>query len=581
MLGMLIPKRARFLLPLPLLGALLAAPAAEAVLGFTDVTVGAGVDYLQHALQDPPNCLLSTTFCEPERMTGGAAVADVEGDGDLDLFVTRLDLPDILFLNQGDGTFIDGTAAAGLSGFDLHSNGAAFADIDNDGDPDLMVTVLGPTNDPVNNRNYLYINDGSGTFTEQAVARGAAVQTPTVRRAQSVAFGDYDLDGYLDIHVTEWLPSIPGHARLLHNRGAAQPGYFDDVTTAAGVGQLGINGFASAFVDLDGDDWPDLLVSGDFGTSRLYWNDGDGTFTDGTVAAGVGTDENGMGSTVGDFDGDGDLDWFVTSIRDVAQTCETQTCNWGYTGNRLYRNEGARSFSDATDLAGVRDGFWGWGTTFFDADNDGDLDLTMTNGVEFGGTSVDAAFNADPMRFWRNGGSGVMTEESASVGLDDTGSGKGLLVFDYDDDGDLDVFVVNTGASPRLYRNDGGNDNDWLRVVVEGDTTNRDGVGAIVRVQATSGGPIQVRSFGSAGHYLAQSEPVAHFGLGPGAGPVHSVEVYFPQSGILRTFSGVAPDTTLVVTEALPPGVPGLGGFGLAGLAGMLIAVARRVGGHG
>ncbi len=533
---------------------MLAPMVASADLQFVDVTVAAGLSYTQHVPQNYPGCLLPTVgFCEPERMTGGAAVADVDGDGDLDLFVTRLDAPDILFLNQGDGSFLDGTAGSGLDAYDLHSNGAGFADIDNDGDADLFVTVLGPPGDPINNRNYLFINDGTGHFSEQAVARGAALTGVEIRRTWSVAFGDFDLDGWVDIHVTEWLPDLPGNGRLLRNLGPAQPGFFEDVTVSAGVNQPDVNGFANAFSDLDGDGYPDLLVAADFGTSRLYWNDGDGTFTEGSVAAGVATDENGMGSTLGDYDGDGDLDWFVTSIWDPDETCEVTGCNWGYTGNRLYRNDGGRNFTDVTDSAGVRAGFWGWGAVFFDADNDGDLDLSMTNGVRFPGHEVEAAFNADPMRFWRNDGTGVMTEESGSVGLSDTGSGKGLLVFDYDQDGDLDLFVVNNGESGRLFRNDGGNDNDWLRVRVIGNRSNRMGLGATLRLQATSGGPTQLREIGSVSHFLGQSEAIAHFGLGPAAGSIHSLEVYFPKSKTTLTYTNLTPNSTLVVVE---PAVP-------------------------
>ena len=177
----------------------------------------------------------------------------------------------------------------------------------------------------------------------------------------------------LDIFTSEWRTlwqtndNGPTHARLLHNRGAEQPGYFDDVTTEAGVSvdllhPHGDFALSPRFSDLDGDGWPDLTIASDFLTSRLFWNNGDGTFTDGTREASVGTDQAGMGSTIGDYDGDGDLDWFVTAISDH---------RYPDRGNRLYRNEGQREFSDQTDAVGVRDGQWGWGTSFLDYDNDG------------------------------------------------------------------------------------------------------------------------------------------------------------------------------------------------------------------
>lgn len=540
---------------------------------FTDVTAAAGLTYLQHTAQSPPNCVFSGNppGCEPDRMSGGAAVGDFDGDGLPDLYVTRLDATDILFRNKGDGTFEDVTTDAGLSSFDLDSNGAAFGDIDRDGDLDLYVSVLGVALDPVNNRHYLFVNQGDGTFVEEAVARSAAIDPGLERRGFSIAFGDYDRDGWIDLHVNEWL-SLSGStgSRLLRNLGPGSPGVFTDATIAAGVDVFGSYPFASAFADLDDDGWSDLVIAGDFSTSKLFWNNGDGTFTDGTAAAGVGTDENGMGSTIGDYDGDGDLDWFVTAIFDADETCETDPCNWGYTGNRLYENEGARVFSDATDAAGVREGFWGWGSAFFDYDNDGDLDLVMTNGVDFPSTPAETAFHADPMRFWENDGAGVFTEKSTLVGLTDTGSGKGLLVFDYDDDGDLDLFLVNNAAGPALYRNDGGNASDWLRVETIGTDSNLEGLGAKVTIKPVALGPTQVREIGVGSHYLGQSERTAHFGLGTGTSPVYNVTISWP-SGSIQQFSNVARNTTLVALEPTIVPVPILTGTGLTVLTVLLL----------
>ncbi len=497
---------------------------------FTDVTLAAGVDYLQHA---PPaevsSCL--TPGCEVDRMTGGAAVADVDGDRWIDLLVTRLDGPSVLLRNRGDGTFEDISAASGIGAFDIQGNGALFGDIDNDGDQDLLVTVIGVGGDAVNDQNLLFINDGQGHFTEEAVARGAAMQAPGARLTYSAAFGDFDRDGWLDLKVVEW--GFSAHARLLRNRGDEAPGFFEDVTELAGVDDPDVDGFAPAFVDLDDDGHQDLAIAADFGSSRLFWNDGAGGFTDGTIAAGVGTDENGMGSTFGDFDGDGDLDWFVTSIFDPFDTCSIEQCGWGPSGNRLFRNDGGRVFTDATDFAGVRDGGWGWGAAFFDMDNDTDLDLVMTNGVDFPGVPWEDRYVTDPMRLWENDGTGRMTEVSATSGVGDTASGKGLLVFDYDRDGDLDLFVVNNAGGPRLYRNDLPPDpTRHLRVHVRGNGgTNRDGYGARVSVFVTETSVPQVREIGVGSHFLGQSEIEAHFGLPPGVSAVDRVEVFFPATG--------------------------------------------------
>ena len=549
--------RARFWVPI-LLWLLAGGTPLPGETVFVDVTDAAGVSYLQHEPRGILDCFLVVS-CEPEAMSGGAAVADVDGDGWLDLFVTRLDGHDLLFRNLGDGTFEEISQPAGLSEFDLQSNGAAFADLDNDGDPDLIVTVLGDPGASPNDRNYLFINDGTGVFSEEALSRGAADVAPERQRlTYGIAVGDYDRDGWLDLHITEWMPLTPSHSSLLRNLGPEAPGHFENMTAVAGVGLSDSFGFASALTDLDGDGHPDLAVAGDFGTSRLFWNRGDGTFEDGTAVSGIGTDENGMGSTIGDFDGDGDLDWFVTSIFDPSQGGDPAG-NWGASGNRLYRNEGGRVFSDATDEAGVREGGWGWGAAFLDFDNDRDLDLVMTNGVDFPQTAFDALFNEDPMRLWVNDGGGVFSEEAAAHGLTDTASGKGLLVFDYDDDGDLDLFLVNNAAAPRLYRNDGGNAGGWLRVRTIGTDSSRDALGARV-ILREAGWPDQVREIGSVSHFLGGSDPAAHFGLADGEGDVH-LTIRWP-SGRNQELPNVPRDRVVTVEEGVCLDLDGDGACG-------------------
>jgi hypothetical protein len=541
---------------------------------FTDVTAAAGVAYVQFGGTDP------SIENHPIYMSGGAAAGDVNGDGCVDLYVTRLGPRDFLFLNQCNGTFAEGGVAAGLT-VQLLSNGAAFGDVDNDGDLDLYVTSLGST------RYHLFINNGSGQFTEQAVARGAAISGTDPHFGFSVSFGDYDRDGWLDIHVGEWRHAMynptaaPSNARLLRNRGIAQPGHFDDVTASAGVVLDGIPGtrtgtfpFSPRISDLDNDGWPDLVLTSDFEEGRLFWNDADGTFSDGTVAAGVGTDENGMGAAIADFDGDGLLDYFVTSIYDSRPECPAFVLTrWGCSGNRLFRNLGNRTFADVTDTHGVRDGGWGWGAAFFDYDNDGDPDLVMTNGQIFpfqeGTPSGEAEeiFHDDPMRLWRNDGAGAWPEVAASSGITHTGSGKGLLTFDYDADGDLDLFVVTNSGQPVLYRNDGGNDNDWLRVKVVGRSSTKEGIGARVEVRATPVSPVRMQEVDAGSHFLGQSEKTLHFGLGPGTpgAVVHQVTVVFP-SGRTRTLEFVSHNTTVEVVEPKP-------GCGLLGIEAVLVVL--------
>lgn len=504
---------------------------------FRDVTEEAGVSYLQHAMTEPKDCLF-VGKCEPDRISGGAAAGDYDGDGWVDLFVTRLDDHDLLFRNLGDGTFAEVSEVVGLTA--VHrTNGAAWIDVENDGDLDLYVTTV-----EVNGHYLLYINNG-GSFVERAQSRGVALMTGETHVGQSIAVGDYDADGWLDMFVTEWRPSsidatdAPNHTRLLRNRGVAAPGYFEDATGAAGVtidllptqswyGD-GAFAFAPAFVDLDGDDLLDLAVVGDFKTSRLFWNQGDGTFIDGTGQSGTGKDTTGMGSSFGDIDGDGEWDWFVSAIAGNGALGK---------GNVLYRGLGARKFEEATETFGVADGGWGWGTALFDYDNDGDLDLALTNGVDFPFTG--GGYEDDPMHLWRNDGEPPMVEVATETGLLDTRPGKGLLVFDYDRDGDLDVFVANNAAEPSLYRNEGAS-GGWLRVRVltaEG----RDAIGAKVWLTTST---TQMRQIGVGSHFLGQSENVAHFGLGDQT--VSEVKVRWLDTGLERVLSNVAPNSTLVV----------------------------------
>ena len=566
------------------LGACLALGVAlRAGAAFLDVTESAGLSYLQQIGHPFSECLLlGGVFCTPERMSGGAAVADVDGDGDLDLVATRMDAGALLFCNRlvetGQAVFEDCTSGSGLDAA-VNGNGAAFGDLDGDGDPDLYVSAIATT------RFYLFVNDGAGHFTEEGAARGAAVETAFAHMGTSVEIGDYDGDGWLDIHVDEWgaptliytpggVPDQPVHMRLLRNRGAAQPGFFDDVTVAAGVVIPADEawGFSSAFRDLDGDGRLDLAIASDFGTSKLFWNDGDGTFTEGGAAAGVATDENGMGSTFGDLDGDGNEDWFVTSIYGEGTCPGFPNCFFGLSGNRFYRNDGNRHFSDQTGDAatGLRDGGWGWGAAFFDFDLDGDLDLVMTNGLDDPANDHIAAYHDDPMKLWRNDGAGVWSEVAAAEGVTDTRSGKGLLVFDYDADGDLDLFVVNDAATPVLYQNQaaGPGGPHWLRVRVV-DAAGADALGAQVTI-TPAGGAAQRRTIGSTTQFLAWSDPAAHFGLGADAVAV-DVDVQLPgaPAAIHRLLAADALDRTLVVPEPGAASVAALGAL-------LLVRLRRR-----
>ena len=422
--------------------------------GFTDVTEEAGLLLDSGPFQIAPWCRLDDAgtegpgdFCLPERYLGAAAAADLDDDGWPDLYLSTLEGPDRLLRNRGDGSFEDVTAAAGLTATHA-TGGVAWLDVEGDGDLDLLLTAVGPK------RNFLYVNDGSGWFQEEAVARGVAVDTGTPHAGMGIAVGDYDLDGWLDLFVTDWhlderMGNAASHDRLLHGRGAAAPGSFEDVTEAMGIdlrvvaplvdARPGEYGFGPAFVDLDDDGWPELALAADFSTSRLWWNEGGTAFVDGTIAAGVATERNGMGSTFGDVDGDGDLDWFVSAIH---------TERFPGLGNRLYLNDGERQLSEASEAYGVRDGGWGWGAALLDLDHDGDLDLALASGWQT------SEFQDDSLSLWIDEGMLPWPERAAELGVGAISQGRGLLPFDYDRDGDLDLLVASNAEPPTLLRND-------------------------------------------------------------------------------------------------------------------------------
>jgi len=519
----------------------LLAAGAKAQSIFVDQTLSAGVSYIQW-----DGVMPSGVDNKLFMMSGGAAAGDFDNDGWPDLYVTRIGAPNLLFRNLKNGTFEEVGGARGVA-LDSYSTGCAWADIDNDGDLDLYVLTTEPAT-----RHYLFINDGTGMFSEQAIARGADLATNVAKRpSTSMAFGDYNRDGWLDVIVATWSPNTAStngeRTYLLKNTG---DGNFVDVTTAANVffNQV-VYGFTPHFADVDSDGWPDILIAADFGSSKLYHNNHDGTFTDITTASNAGTDENGMGAAVGDFENDGDLDWFVTAIFDPAGTCNNITsCHWGNSGNRMYANNGAGSFSDSTDFCGVRSGFWGWGATFLDYDNDGDADLTMTNGMVIPMIGFDDPFNFNPLRFWDNDSTGQMTEISASLGLTDARSGKGILTFDYDRDGDQDIFMTNNKDTPVLYRNDIGNTKAWLQVQLRGFETNRSGIGARIFVYSSGTTNPQMREVSASSNYMTHNDIVEHFGLST-ATFADAVRVDWPMSGLTSIIRNVPSGQKITVYE--------------------------------
>ena len=483
----------------------------------------------------------------------GVGIFDYDNDGWPDIFVvngTTLDpLPgkkqpsNHLYHNNHDGTFTDVTEKAGLA----HSGwgqGVCVGDYDNDGYPDLFVTYYG--------KNVLYHNNGNGTFTDVSdkahVAGNGTWST-------GCAFLDYDRDGELDLFVATYvdldMKTVPqpgerascmwkgapvmcgprglpwGKNMLYHNHG---DGTFEDVSAKAKIGQTnGHYGFSVSTLDFDDDGWPDIYVACDSTPSILYHNNRDGTFTDVAVVAGAafnedGKEQAGMGSTIGDYNGDGRLDIFKTNFSDDTAT--------------LYRNNGDGTFDDVTFSAGLglHTRYLGWGTMFVDVDNDGWPDLLLVNGHVY--PEVDkqhlGSDYQEPKILYHNKGNGTFEDISANAGpgITTVASGRGLAVGDLWNDGRMSAVVSNMNAPLGLLVNQIRNGNHWIAFKTIGTKSNRDGIGAKIRLKA--GARILVDEVRSGSSYDSNNDMRVHFGLGPAAG-VEWVEVRWP-SGLSERF---------------------------------------------
>ncbi len=499
--------------------------ASDALLTFTDQTAQAGLAFT-HATP--------ITEGDGAQMISGGAAGDFNNDGWVDLYVIGGGLrPDALFVNQGDGTFRDQALAAGLAEPHLGS-GAAVGDYDGDGWVDIYVTSFGTPDDMAAGRHRLYRNQGDLTFVDVAAAAGVNQASPALPDGLGAAFGDYDLDGDLDLFVAGWRKPDGAPAlgnRLFRNRG---DGGFDDVTAAAGIIDDGIRGFGPCFADMDGDRYPELLLAADFGTSRYFHNGGDGSFTDITGAAGTHLTWSAMGSAVGDVNNDGRLDWFLTAIFD------DDGVGRGL-GNSLYLNQGENRFVDAAASLGVADNGWGWGTAITDFNHDTLPDIAAVNGW-----NLDSYVN-ERGRLWLQQPDGTFQDIAAAAGFSEPVNQLGLLTLDYDNDGDQDVVVTAFNGELRLYRNDlAGAGTHWLRVLL--DTQGAPGLapnGSGALVQARVGERTYTRYAGNCAHYLTQSEAALHFGLGD-AGRIDELTVTWP-NGTMTTLRDLPADQTITV----------------------------------
>lgn len=530
-----------------LLGAIPPAAHGEGTLHFTDAAELAGVRVRHESAGN--------------QQIGGATVGDFNRDGWQDLFVlTGGDAPDRLFINNGDGTFTDRAAEWGVDATHI-GVGASVGDYDRDGWLDIYVTSFGVGGGVGHHR--LYRNNAGHSFTDVANAAGVSMTSEVVPDGWGSGWGDYDLDGDLDLFVTGWALHSNGN-KLFRNNG---DGTFSDVTAGAiQFDLLNTYGFAPAFADMNGDRFPEILLAADYGTSRYFINNRDGTFTEHTAASGLGIDSNGMGQAIGDFNNDGLLDWYVSSIYLVPTK----------PGNTLYMNQGNDAFLELGAAAGVNQAGWGWGTTAADFDHNGWQDLIATNGWP-------GRFGTDPTRLYLNNGDLTFTERAVALGIDHTGHGRALLNFDFDNDGDQDVYLLTYDTYPNLYRNDlaPAPDAAWLEVFLNhGGRRNLapDGFGAIVRV--TAGGTTRSRPVGASASYLGTCEISAHFGLAA-ATIVDELRVEWP-TGEVSILADIAINQRLTITATRLAGDVTLDGrVDLSDLGVLLSAYPQCAGGGG
>ncbi len=529
---------------------------------FGDATSGSGIDYVN--VCGPPSDEKGWIV---EYMGTGAAWLDYDGDGHLDLYLVngstldRADSagePNRLFRGDGRGRFVDVTAESG-TGHRGWGYGVAVGDIDNDGDHDLYVTNLGS--------NVLYLNRGDGTFEDVTDRAGVGLGSWSTAAAFFDMEGDGDLDLYVGRYVDFDLDNTPrrgsrrskpphcdfrglqvfcgprglepAHNVMYRNNG---DGTFTDVTLASGM-QLERARYTLGVVtfDFDNDGDQDVFDANDSVVNCLWQNRGDGTFEEVALATLTALDSEGqaqgcMGTDAADYDGDGWLDLVVT--------------NFSHDMNTIYRNVSGKFFVDESAAIGMTDTVLqlSWGTAFHDFDQDGDLDLFIANGhayPEVDGADIGTSYEQSNHLFSNDGGRFHEVSVRSGAALALKRSWRGSAFGDYDGDGDMDILVTAMNAPVQLLRNDTPAKGHYLKIRLVGTVSNRDAVGA--RVTLTAGGKRQIRERKGGGSYLSASDPVLHFGLGPAA-KADLVEIRWP-SGRRTELRDVAADRLLAVEE--------------------------------
>lgn len=529
---------------------------------FTDVTTAAGVHFRHHSGAYGGKLL-------PETLGSGCAFLDYDRDGWQDiLLVNGMDWPGHktqrttmkLYHNNRDGSFSDVTRAAGLD-VEMYGMGVAVGDYDNDGFPDIFISCVG--------QSHLFHNTGRGSFVDVTKSSGLLGRQGL---STSAIWFDYDRDGLLDLLVCNYVRwsaerdvfcSLDGKNKsyctpeayrgdtcwLYHNRG---DGTFEDVTATSGIFDSSSKSLGVAMLDYDNDGWPDILVANDTQPNKLYRNLRNGKFKDVAVEAGLafssdGKARAGMGVDVADYDNSGRPGVLITNF-DNEMIGLYKTAGKGYDDVAMQTGLGAASRNTL-----------GFGCVFFDANLDGLLDIAVANG-HIDETVRNIRGNvgyAQPAQLFLNAGGRTFADVAASIGggFDLPKVGRGLAVGDFDRDGDLDVLLTTNNGPAYLYRNDVSNGNKSIRFYLQGTRSNRDAIGARVRVYAN--GQMQTRMVRSGSSYLSQSELPVTFGLGK-ANTIERVEIEWP-SGEKEEYQGLASGKGYQVTET--KGVTALSGF--------------------
>jgi enediyne biosynthesis protein E4 len=526
---------------------------------FTDVAAQAGLTapVIYGGLKQK-NYIVETVGC-------GVAFLDYDNDGWLDIFVlcgTRMDQPvpnssNRLYKNNRDGTFSDVTEKAGLlrTGW---ASGVTVGDYNNDGYEDIFITYYG--------QNVLYRNNGDGTFTNATRQAGLLYEGNT-RWGSGCTFLDYDRDGHLDLFVSNYvdlhLERLPkpganpycnfkGVAVNCGPRGLAMPrnylyrnqgdGTFRDVSQESGIAKAQRTyAMTSVAADFYNSGWTDIYVASDSTPSLLFRNQRNGTFSEDGAEQGIafsvdGAEQAGMGVAVGDYNLDGRLDIFKTHFSDDT--------------NVLYRNDGAGGFSDVTIASGfgVETRYICWGTGFADFDNDGWPDLAVVTGSVY--PEVEAEFPEYPLKtprfIFRNLGNGKFEEliEEAGPGIAALHCSRGCAFGDFDNDGDVDMVIVNLNEPPSLLRNDLSGDRKWLKVLLVGTKSNRSAIGS--RVLAKYGGKVQAQTVMAQSSFYSVNDRRLHFGLGSN---IHAdLEVHWT-NGLIERFPGVEANQLVTIEE--------------------------------